>query len=328
MDISNDHHLHAAADAASATSAWPPLPLDAWQPTYDTLHMWTQIVGKVKLELCPFLNEWWEVALHPTANGLTTLPMPIGDGAGVLEISFDFLAHNLRLQTSQGALKVLPLSPRSVADFYREFMATLRALGVDVTINSTPCEVPHPIPFEQDHTHASYDAEYARRWWHILVRASQVFARYRSPFVGKSSPVQFFWGTFDLSETRYSGQPAEPPKGAGRIMRLSEDQQNIAAGFWPGDSRVSGPAFYSYTYPEPPGLRTAAIRPTSAYYDDQMGEFILMYDDVRQSQSPEDTILEFLRSTYEVGANLAHWDRQRLERPVPEVGASTRGRVH
>ena len=305
-----------------ADASWPPLPLEAWQDTYDTLHMWTQIVGKVKLELCPYLNEWWEVALHPTARGLTTLPMPTERGA--LEMSFDFVDHNLRLNTTAGAVKAMPLIPRSVADFYHELMAALRALGVEVTINTLPDEVEHPIPCDQDHVHASYDPEYATRWWRILIRASKVFARYRSPFVGKSSPVQFFWGSFDLSETRFSGRPAEPPKGANHITRLAEDQENIAAGFWPGGGKVDGPAFYAYTYPEPAGFKTARVKPSSAYYNADLGEFILMYDDMRQADSPEETLLAFLQSTYEAGANLAHWDRQRLERPVPDVGESRR----
>ena len=309
-------------DREQYDAAWPPLPLEAWQDTYDTLHMWTQVVGKVKLELCPYLNEWWEVALHPTARGLTTLPMPIERGA--LEISFDFVDHNLRLCTSSGEVKVMPLIPRSVADFYHEFMATLRAMGIEVTINTLPDEVEQPIPCDTDHVHASYDPEYANRWWRILIQASKVFARYRSPFFGKSSPVQFFWGSFDLSETRFSGQPAEPPKGANRILRLAEDEQNIAAGFWPGGGKVAGPAFYSYTYPEPAGFKAASVEPSAAHYDADIGEFILMYDDMRRASSPEKTLLEFLQSAYEAGANLAHWDRQRLERPVPDVGKSRR----
>lgn len=313
---------HGASRNVPAAS-WPPLPLDAWQETYDTLHMWTQIVGKVKLELCPFLNEWWEVALHPTARGLTTLPMPIRDGA--LEVTFDFIDHNLRLLTSQGAVKAMPLIPRSVASFYHEFMAALRALGIEVTINTLPVEVEHQIPCDEDDTHAAYDREYVERWWRILIQSSQVFARYRTPFVGKSSPVQFFWGAFDLSATRFSGRPAKPPKGADRMMRFAEDQENIAAGFWPGGGKVPGPAFYSYTYPEPAGFTIAAIQPSSAHYNGDAGEFILMYDDMRQAEVPEESLLAFLTSTYEAGANLAHWDRERLERPAPDVGPSARG---
>jgi hypothetical protein len=303
---------------SDGAGAWPPLPLSAWKDTHDTLHMWTQIVGKVKLELCPFLNEWWEVALHLSARGITTATIPWQDG--VFEVEFDFIDHNLRIRTSHGALKSLPLMPRSVAEFYGEFMAALRALGIDVAINTLPQEVEQPIPFENDTTHAAYDPEYANRWWRVLTRVQTVFEQYRSGFCGKSSPAHFFWGSFDLSQTRFCGKPALPPQGANRIMRFSEDQENIAAGFWPGSKTVNGPAFYSYTYPEPPGYKTASVRPSAARYDSDAGLFLLLYDDVRTAASPERTILEFLQSTYEVGANLSGWDRVALEQRGPNVG--------
>ncbi len=302
--------------AGGAAEAWPALPLEAWQDTYDTLHMWTQVVGKVKLELCPYLNEWWEVALHLTARGLTSGTIPWKDG--VFAVDFDFIDHNLHIRASDGAVKSLPLLPRSVADFYGEFMAGLRALGIEVSINTTPSELEQPIPFEQDTTHAAYDPEYVTRCWRILLQSATVFERYRSSFAGKSSPVHFFWGGFDLSATRFSGKRAQPPKGAGRIMRFSEDQENIAVGFWPGGGKVQGPAFYAYTYPEPPGYKTAAVRPSAARYNAEMGEFLLMYDDVRVAAAPEQMILEFLQSTYEVGAALAGWDRQALEQRAPK----------
>jgi hypothetical protein len=292
--------------------------LSAWQDTYDTLHMWTQIAGKLKIELCPYLNEWWEVALHLTARGITTGTIPWQDG--VFEVEFDFITHNLSIRTSHGALKSLPLMARSVADFYGEFMAALRALGIKVTINTTPQEVEQPIPFERDTTHAAYDPEYVTRWWRILTRAQSVFEQYRSGFCGKSSPVNFFWGSFDLSQTRFCGRPVAPPSGANRIMRYAEDQENIAVGFWPGGKRVSGPAFYAYAYPEPPGYKTAAVRPSAAHYDAGLGEFLLLYDDVRTAASPERMILEFLQSAYEAGANLAGWDRVALEQRGPNVG--------
>jgi hypothetical protein len=305
-----------AQRAREGAQIWAPLPLGAWKDTHDTLHMWTQMAGKIKLELAPFLNEWWEVALHLTPRGLTTMTIPWRDGAFAIE--FDFLDHNLYIRTSDGTVKAQPLMARSVAEFYREFMASLGALGIDVVINTMPQEVEQPIPFEQDTTHASYDPEYVTRWWRILLRCAQVFERYRSSFSGKSSPVHFFWGSSDLAVTRFSGRPAEPPKGKGRIMRYSEDQQNASAGFWPGGPQIGQPAFYAYAYPEPDGYAKAAVRPSAARYDSVLGEFILMYDDVRTAADPEQVILDFLNSTYEAGASLGRWDRQALVQRVPK----------
>jgi len=294
---------------------WPALPLDDWKPTYETLHMWTQIAGKVKVQLCPFLNEWWHVALHVTARGLTTSTIP--SAAGVFEIGFDFIDHTVRISTSDGRSSSVALFPRSVADFYAELMAALRSLEIAVSINTIPDEVEDRTPFEQDEVHAAYDRDAVGRWWQIVVRVSRVLEAYRSGFSGKSSPVHFWWGGFDLNQTRFSGKPAAPPPGASRMMRLAEDQENVAAGFWPGGGKLSGPAFYSYIYPEPPGVRDAEIRPGPAYFARDLGEFVLPYDAVRSQAAPEDAILEFLRSTYEVQATLGGWDREKLEGTEP-----------
>jgi hypothetical protein len=296
---------------------WPPLPLNAWQETCDTLHMWTQVVGKVKLELCPFLNQWWEVGFYVTARGLTTSPIPLPTGA--FEVTFDFIDHNLSIFTSDGKRKDIALMPRSVANFYSEFMTALNVLGIQVKINTKPSEVENPIPFEQDHVHHSYDPEYVNRWWRILLQVDKVLELYRSRFIGKSSPILFYWGTFDLAEGRYSGKRVSPPPGANRILRIAENQEQICCGFWPGDSKLQAPAFYSYTYPKPAGLEKATIRPGAAHYDSNMGEFILLYDDVRKANSPEQTLLDFFQSTYEAGATLAHWNRQELEQQPPDL---------
>jgi len=297
---------------------WPALPFEEWRDTCNTLHMWTQVVGKVKLKLCPFINEWWEVALQLTARGLTTSTIPFG--RGVFAIDFDFLDHNLYIRSSDGGLKALPLMPRSVADFYAEFMAALGALGIEANLNTRPQQFKDPIPFEQDHQHTAYDPVYVDRWWRILTQVGGVMERYRTGFSGKSSPVQFYWGDFDLCQTRFSGKPSEPPKGANRRGRFTEDEENVTTGFWPGGAKYAKPAFYSYTYPAPPGYKTATVRPAAARFDAELGEFVLDYDDVRRSAAPEKTILDFLQSTYEAGATLAHWDRAALEKSGPDVG--------
>src|SRR5919206_599739 len=233
---------------------WPPLPWDAWKDTCETLHMWTQIVGKVKLELAPFLNELWQVGFHLTSRGMTTGFIPTGDR--VFDATFDFIDHNLVVATSDGRLKAMPLMPRSVAGFYAEFMSVLRSLDIDVTINTTPVETPITIACDQNDVHASYDADYVHRFWRILVQTEKVLQRYRSSFAGKSSPILFYWGSFDLNEARYSGKPAPPPEGMPRFFQLAEDEENVACGFWPGNPNAAGiafeePAFYSYTYPAP-----------------------------------------------------------------------------
>jgi hypothetical protein len=296
---------------------WPALPWDAWHDTCDTLHMWMQIVGKVKLALAPFLNEYWQVAFHLTARGLTTGPIPFRDG--ICEMEFDFVDHHLVVRTSDGRSTALALAPRSVADFYQHLMRALDALGIECHINPLPVEVPGAIPLDADQVHAAYDPEYAHRWWLILTQIDGVLQQYRSPFVGKSSPIQLFWGSFDLSETRFSGRPAAPPQGAPRFQQLAEDQENMACGFWPGNTSASGvtlgqPAFYAYTYPEPPDFKKASVRPDVAHYDERLGEFILLYEDARRSSSPERALRDFFDSTYDAAVTLAHWDRGLLER--------------
>jgi hypothetical protein len=302
----------------NGSEAWPSLPREAWQPTSDTLHMWTQIAGKVKLALCPWLNEWWEVALSVTARGITTGNIPLR--GGVFQIDFDFSDHALEIRTSEGESRAIPLRPRSVADFFQEFMAVLGSFRIDLPhYRQLPDEVEDPIPFAEDRVHDSYDAGLVQRWWRILLNVSNTFEAHRSAFYGKSSPVQFWWGGFDLSETRFSGRLADPPPGANRIMRLAEDQESVAAGFWPGTAKLGDFVFYSYTYPEPPGFKTAAVRPPQASYNTELREFILLYEDVRRSADPSAMIGDFLRSTYEAGASLGDWDRQRLERPLPQL---------
>ena len=304
-----------------STDHWPELPLAAWHDTLDTLHMWTQIVGKVKLELTPFLNEWWNIGLYVSARGLTTGPIPAGEG--IFEVDFDFVDHNLTIQTSAGERKMLPLIPRSVANFYAEFFDTLAALGIEVAINPMPSEVPNPIPCHINEVHASYDPEYVNRFWRILVQTERVMQRFRSDFFGKSSPILFYWGSFDLSHARFSGRPTDPPAGAPHFLQIAEDQENFACGFWPGNVGYSGitygePAYYAYHYPSPPGYSEVEIRPNAAGYDTTMGEFILRYDDARRSASPADAVLEFLQSTYAAAADRANWNRAVLERNVME----------
>jgi hypothetical protein len=293
---------------------WPALPYEAWSDTCETLHMWTQVVGKVRMELSPFVNHWWHVTLYLTPRGLTTSSIPYQGGA--FEVNFDFIEHNLSILTSEGTTKVLPLIPRSVAAFYWEFMASLHALGIEVTINTLPSEVQNPIRCDEDEVHASYDPVYASRFWRILVQTDTILKRYRSPFLGKSSPIHFFWGSFDLALTLFSGRRAPERQGADLITREAYSHEEISCGFWPGNERFPAPAFYSYTYPEPPGLEPASIRPVAAFYSQELGEFLLHYDDVRSASSPEQTVLEFFQSTYEAGATLAHWDRDAIERSM------------
>jgi hypothetical protein len=293
---------------------WPELPLDAWKDTYATLHMWTQIVGKVRLALSPRLNHWWQVPLYVNACGLTTSAIPYA--GGIFEIQFDFIRHKLIIQTSHGAEGVIALVPKSVADFYREFMASLQAFGISVKIWKMPVEIPNPIPFDRDVQHASYDPEYANRFWRILLACDSIFKEFRCDFIGKSSPVHFFWGSFDMAVTRFSGRRAPEREGADAMTREAYSHEVISAGFWPGGGDVKGAAFYAYAAPEPAGFAQAPVRPASAFYHPQLHEFLLMYDDVRRAESPKLTLLEFLQSTYEAGANLAKWNRAELERPA------------
>jgi Family of unknown function (DUF5996) len=297
---------------ARAEEVWPSLPLEEWKDTYATLHMWTQIVGKIRLVQSPRINHWWQVPLYVSARGLTTTAIP--HGTRNFEIEFDFIEHQLVIRTSDGEKRKLALAPRAVADFYRELMATLDALGLAVKIRAIPDELPNPIPFADDYEHASYDAEYASRLWRILAQADRVLKEFRSRFIGKVSPVHFFWGSFDLAVTRFSGRRAPDRVGADSINREAYSHEVISHGFWPGSGNIEMPAFYSYTTPEPAGLPQAPIRPASAFYNPPTGGFILPYDDVRQAENPDQVLMEFLQSTYDAGANLAAWDRAALER--------------
>jgi uncharacterized protein DUF5996 len=301
-------------ELAYKPAAWPELPLAAWKPTCETLHMWTQIVGKVRLALSPPLNHWWQVPLYVSSCGLTTSPIPYNEG--IFEVEFDFLKHELVIQINNGRNKMLPLRPISVADFYSEFMASLRSLGIDVKIWTTPVEIPNPIPFERDTEHASYDREYVTRFWKTLVLCDAVFKEFRCGFVGKASPVHFFWGSFDLAVTRFSGRRAPPRPDADPITREAYSHEVISAGFWPGSGDIKDAAFYAYAAPEPEGFAKGHVRPPAAFYHPQLREFLLMYDDVRNAASPRTALLDFMQSSYEVGANLAKWNRGELERPA------------
>jgi len=299
---------------------WPALPLNEWQDTYATLHMWSQIIGKIRLAQTPLINHWWNVPLYVTPRGLTTSAIPYHDRS--FEIDFDFIDHQLLFKCSDGAADSLPLVPRSVADFYHEVFRILHGLKIEVKIWPVPVEVPDPVPFEQDHKNASYDREYANRFWRILVQTERVFTEFRARFIGKVSQVNFYWGSFDLAVTRFSGRRAPEREGADPITREAYSHEVISHGFWPGvrttgpaqEGAINAPAFYSYAAPEPTGLGQATIRPAKAFYSQQLKEFILLYDDVRNATSPDDALLEFMQSTYDAGANLAKWDRSVLER--------------
>jgi hypothetical protein len=297
-----------ASRATDKEALWPSLPLEAWQDTYVTLHMWTQIVGKIRLTLAPPVNHWWHCALYVSPRGLSTSPMPYR--GRLVEIEFDFIAHELIIRTSQNVTRSLLLAPRSVADFYQELMSTLRSIGIAVSIFTKPQEIANPILFENDSEHASYDPEYVNRLWRILVQTSMIFEEFRGRFKSKCSPINFYWGSFDLAVTRFSGRRAPPRAGADLITREAYSHECISAGFWPG-AGFTGPAFYSYTAPAPPGLEKESGSP--GFYSPQMSEFLLQYDDVRNAQSPRETLLQFLQTTYEAGAKLANWDRPVLE---------------
>ena len=293
-------------------NSWPELPLESWQDTYANLHMWTQVVGKVRLALSPRVNHWWEVPLYVNARGLTTSPIPYR--SGIFEVQFDFIEHKLDVKTSWGSKATLPLKPQSVADFYAAFMSALQSLNIEVKIWTMPVEIPNPIRFENDTQHASYDRESAHRFWQVLILCENVFQEFRARFIGKDSPVHFFWGSFDLCVTRFSGRRAPEREGADSITREAYSHEVISAGFWPGGGDIHGAAFYAYAAPEPAGFSTQKVEPAGAIYQPQMKEFLLMYDDVRRATSPRKALLSFLHSTYEAGANLAHWDRKELER--------------
>jgi hypothetical protein len=298
--------------ARAEPDLWPELPLEAWRDTYATLHRWTQIVGKVRLALSPNINHWWGVPLYVNALGLTTSAIPYAGGN--FEIQFDFIHHKLVIQTSNDRLVALNLAPQSVSDFYRDFMETLRSLGIAVKIWKMPVEIPDPIPFDQDTQHASYAPEYVNRFWRILVGCDGVFKEFRAGFIGKASPVHFFWGSFDLATTRFSGRRAPEREGADLVTREAYSHEVSSVGFWPGGGDVKGAAFYAYAAPEPEGFRQRPVRPAEAFYQPQLKEFILMYDDVRRAAAPRETLLAFLESTYDAGADLGKWNRKELEK--------------
>jgi hypothetical protein len=303
---------------ADRPQCWPALPLDSWKDNCATLHMWTQIVGKVRLALTPLVNHWWNVPLYVTANGLTTSRMPYGERS--IEIWFDFLHHQLFLETSDGVLKSIPLVPRSVADFYQEFKSMLGSAGVEVKIWRMPVEIPNPIPFDEDRAHAAYDSQAVETFWRILMSVDSVFTQFRSEFIGKSSPVHFFWGSFDLAVSRFSGRRAPERPGADAITREAYSHEVSSVGFWPGSAGISDAAFYSYTSPAPQGFNAASVRPPAAFFSAQLGEFLLPYEDVRKAVSPSAALLDFCRSTYAAGATLGNWDRAALERSDPDEG--------
>jgi hypothetical protein len=291
---------------------WPPLPYAEWEGTRDTLHMWTQIVGKTRMALAPRENHWWNVTLYVTPRGLTTSTIP--SGRDPFEVEFDLVAHQLRIGTSSGREHSMRLFPRSVADFYGEYMASLRSLGIALSINRTPAEFDDLTPFDQDHHHASYDVEYVERFRRVLIASDRVYKQFRSRYLGKCSPVHFFWGSMDLAVTRFSGRRAPPREGADEMTREAYSHEVSSCGFWPGDRRFKNATFYAYSAPSPPGLEGERMRPEAAYWDPQFGEFILKYDDARAATSPEQSILDFCQSAYEAGAKLAQWDRENLER--------------
>ena len=295
---------------------WPSLPFQEWKDTYATLHMWTQIVGKIRLVQTPWVNHSWHTTLYITSRGLTTSPIP--HEARTFQIYFDFIDHKLLIQTSDGGLKTMPLAPRSVGDFYKELFAKLAELNLRVKIHTTPNEVTTPIPFEKDNEHASYDAEYANRFWRAMMQADRVFKQFRARFIGKCSPVHFFWGSFDLAVTRFSGRrtPEHPggiPYLPDWVTREAYSHEVSSCGFWPGSEQMPQPVFYSYAYPEPEGFSTATVSPSGASYSSELREFIFPYEEIRQSASPAEALLEFLQSSYEAAADSGRWDRSGLE---------------
>lgn len=302
--------------AATTKNPWPSLPLAEWKDTYDTLHRWTQIIGKIKLALTPITNHWWNITLHITPRGLTTSSMYYG--ARPLQIDFDFISHLLLIVTADNPTKTIALMPCSVADFYHDTMAALRSLGMPLSIRTTPVEVSDRTPFEQDTKHKSYDSEYAQRFWRILSQASRVLSVFRSRFIGKVSPVHFFWGAFDLAITRFSGRraPLHPavPFCPHFVMVEAYSHELSSCGFWPGGEPINEPVFYAYSYPEPRGFKECPIQPKEAFYHTEMKEFLLPYNVVRTANSPDEVLLPFLQSTYEAAATCAKWNRDTLER--------------
>ena len=296
---------------------WPALPLAEWEDTRATLHLWTQIVGKVRLSLAPMVNHWWQVPLYVSARGLTTSAMPYS--GGMVELEFDFHDEVLRVHTSPGASRTVALAPRTVADFHRDLLSTLLDVGVRAHITRTPVEMENVIPFDEDETHASFDAESARRFWRVLMDVNRVLNEFRGGFVGKSSPVHFWWGSFDIAVTRFSGRaaprhPGGSPNVADYVMREAYSHECMSVGWWPGGGLVPEPAFYAYAYPEPDGCPAAPISPSAAYYHPEMREWILPYEAARTAPDPDAEVMSFLRSTYEAVARLGQWDRAALDR--------------
>ena len=304
------------------SNAWPALPFAEWEDTATTLHMWTQIAGKIRLTLSPWTNHSWHVTLYVTSRGLTTSPIPYG--FHTFEIRFDFIDHELRILKSDGAVRTVKLQSQSVAKFYRAVMKALNDLELPIKINMLPNEIPNPIPFDRDEEHRAYDPEYANRFWRVLVQSDRVFKEFRARFCGKCSPVHFFWGSFDLAVTRFSGRPAPPHPGGiphlpDAITREAYSQEESSLGFWPGNAGAPTPIFYSYTYPEPPGFTEAKVQPAAAFYDPNFREFMLPYDVVRTAERPDEMLLEFAQSTYDAASILGKWDRVALEEVKPSL---------
>ena len=302
---------------------WPDLPYPAWRETCETLRLWTQIVGKIRLSQTPWLNHSWHVTLYVTARGLTTSPVPYG--ARVFQIDFDFIDHVLRIETSEGLRRQLPLRAQPVADFHAAVFGTLSDLGIHVIIDEMPNEVPNAIRFTEDRVHTAYDPDYTQSFWRLLLQTDRVFKEFRTSFIGKCSPVHFFWGSFDLAVTRFSGRRA--PRHPGGVPNLSDDvvceaysHEVSSAGFWPGGGGIDYPAFYSYAYPAPEGFSSAVVRPAAAFFSQELSEFILPYDAVRTAAAPDTTLLDFLQSTYAAAADAGHWDRAALECPPGRAG--------
>jgi hypothetical protein len=307
---------------SNSSEDWPPLPFAAWKDTCATLHMWTQIIGKIRLALAPWTNHSWHVTLYVTARGLTTSPIPYGHR--VFEIRFDFIDHTLRILTADGKLEPIALEPRSVADFYRIVMATMKDLGLRVNINTTPNEVADAVPFEKDEAHRAYDPAAANQFWRVLVQTDRVFKEFRSRFCGKCSPVHFFWGSFDLAVTRFSGRSAPPHPGGiphlpDAVTREAYSQEVSSLGFWPGNEAMPEPIFYSYAYPEPPGFSAAKIQPAAAVYNPQLKEFVLPYEAVRTASNPDDLLLQFAQNAYDAASSLGKWDRGALIEHKPDL---------
>lgn len=308
-----------SAGAANAPTQWPELDYAGWKDTAATLHLWTQIVGKIRMGGTPPINHSWHVTLFLTARGLTTSPIPHGER--MFQIDFDFVAQQLVIVTSDGGATRLPLRPLPVAEFYRELMARLGELGLHVHIHARPNEVLDAIPFEQDFSHASYDGQAAARFWRVLLQAQRVFQQFRGRYLGKCSPVHFFWGSFDLAVTRFSGRPAPlhpggVPNCPDAVTREAYSHEVSSCGFWPGNEQMPTPLFYSYAYPEPPGFGAAHAGPHGARYDAAMREFVLPYDELRRREDPDAALLAFLQDTYQAAADLGGWDRAVLERPT------------